>query len=399
MKKLFAVLLCFTMIFAATACGTQATSESDTEGTTAAMQEEGGETPAQNDTAAKGDALNIAIITSPSTVDDGSFNENNYEGVLAFIANHPDAKVTPINEPTGDPANAVKTASDIVADYDVIIGCGFQFAGLASVAADNPDVKFILVDTFPMDETGEEIQLDNMYAMIFAEQESGFFAGLGAALESQSKKVAVINGIAYPSNVNYQWGFESGVNYANKKYNTGVEIVELPSYAGTDVTGADVGGNYVGNFNDEATGKVVANALLDKGCDILFVAAGASGNGVFTAVKENAKAKVIGCDVDQFDDGVNGDENIILTSALKVMDMNVTKQLEKIADGSFTGQNELLTAATDSTGYVNAEGRNQFSEDTIDKLEEAYKLIKDGSIVPASNFNGNTPEDFPGMDK
>ena len=52
--------------------------------------------------------------------------------------------------------------------------------------------------------------------MNFAEQESGFFAGMAAALETKTNKVAVVNGIAYPSNVNYQFGFESGVNYANK---------------------------------------------------------------------------------------------------------------------------------------------------------------------------------------
>ncbi|MDD4648123.1 MAG: BMP family ABC transporter substrate-binding protein, partial [Sphaerochaeta sp.] len=29
--------------------------------------------------------LNIAIITTPSGVDDGSFNQDNYNGILAFI--------------------------------------------------------------------------------------------------------------------------------------------------------------------------------------------------------------------------------------------------------------------------------------------------------------------------
>jgi len=126
-------------------------------------------------------------------------------------------------------------------------------------------VKFILVDSNPTDAEGTEVTCDNVYAMTFKEQESGFFAGLAAALESTTKKVAVVNGIAYPSNVNYQYGFESGVNYANAKYDAGVEVVELPSYAGTDVTNTNVGGNYVGSFADEATGKVVGKALIDEG--------------------------------------------------------------------------------------------------------------------------------------
>ena len=382
MKKFISVLLGTTMAMSLvlTGCG-------------------GSEEKPAEDAEAKGDGLKIAICTSPSGVDDGNFNENNYNGILDFIEENPDATVTPVREESGDPAAAVQAVSDIVGDYDAIVCCGFQFSGIGTIAMDNPDVNFILVDSYPVDGEGNETEIENVYAMQFAEQESGFFAGMAAALETESKKVAIVNGIAFPSNVNYQFGFESGVNYANAKYDTGVEIVELPSYAGTDVTGANVGGNYVGNFSDEATGKVVGNALIGEGCDILFVAAGGSGNGVFTAAKEAGNVKVIGCDVDQFDDGANGSDNIILTSALKVMNTNVYKQLNAIKDGSFAGKNDLLMADTDSTGYVKEEGRNQLSEDTIAKIDEAFALVKDGTIVPAANFNEIAPEDFPGLDK
>ena len=40
-----------------------------------------------------GDGLKIAIVTSPSGVDDGSFNEDNYNGVLKFIETNPGATV------------------------------------------------------------------------------------------------------------------------------------------------------------------------------------------------------------------------------------------------------------------------------------------------------------------
>lgn len=406
MKKILSVLLSATMAGALlTGCGSGAPKETTaapaateaTEATTAAGGEtEAGATEAPAGEAA-GAALKIAIVSSPSGVDDGSFNQDNYNGILDFIAANPDATVTPVREETGDTAAAIQAVADIVADYDVIVCCGFQFAAIGGIANDNPNVKFVLVDSFPTDAEGTEVTCDNVYAMTFKEQESGFFAGIAAALESQTKKVAVVNGIAYPSNVNYQYGFESGVNYANAKYETGVEIVEIASYAGTDVTNANVGGNYVGSFADEATGKVVGKALIDQGCDILFVAAGGSGNGVFTAAKEATGVKVIGCDVDQYDDGANGSDNIILTSGLKVMGMNVEKQLNAIADGSFKGENVLLGADTDSTGFVKAEGRNQMSAETIGKLDEVYALVKDGTIVPAANFNNIQPDDFPGL--
>lgn len=390
MKKILSIALGVAMAGTLlTGCG----SSNGSAETTAAAEGESKAEGAQ----ASGDALKIAIVSSPSGVDDASFNQDNYNGILAFIAENPSATVTPVREETGDTAAALQAVADIVADYDVIVCCGYQFASVGTLAEDNPNVDFILVDSNPTDAEGNEASFDNIYAMTFKEQESGFFAGMAAALESQSKKVAVVNGIAYPSNVNYQYGFESGVNYANEKLEAGAEIVELPSYAGTDVTGANVGGNYVGSFADVATGKVVGKALIDEGVDIIFVAAGGSGTGVFTAAKEATGVKVIGCDVDQYDDGVNGSDNIVLTSALKVMSANVEKQLNAVKDGTFKGGNEVLGADTDSTGFVKAEGRNQMSADTISKLDEAYELVKDGTVVPASNFNGETPEDFTGL--
>lgn len=379
MKKFMAALLCLTM--------------------TAALFAGCGGSADNNDNDDKTAGLKIAIVSSPSGVDDGSFNENNYDGILAFIKNNPDATVTPVREETGDVAAAVQAVTDIVADYDVIVCCGFQFAGIGVLAQENPDVDFILVDSDPSDAEGNTITdgVENIYAMTFKEQESGFCAGLAAAMETKTGRVAVVNGIAYPSNVNYQYGFESGVNYANKHYGTNAQIVELASYAGTDVTGLNVGGNYVGNFSDEATGKVVGEALIKEGVDIMFVAAGASGNGVFTAAKEAGNVFCIGCDVDQYDDGANGDKNIILTSGLKVMDMNVEKQLNAIKDGTFKGGNYLLGADTDSTGFVSEEGRQQMSADTIANITEAFAKVKSGEVVPAANFNGLTPDAFTGL--
>ena len=378
MKKLMALVLAGAMALSMVACG-------------------GSEPVAPESDVPPAEGLKIAIVSSPSGVDDGSFNENNYNGILAFIEANEGATVTPVREETGDVAAAVQAVADIVADYDAIVCCGFQFAGIATIAQENPDVSFILVDSNPSDETGAEVAVDNIYAMTFKEQESGFCAGIAAAMETKTGKVAVVNGIAFPSNVNYQYGFECGVNYANKHLGASAEIVELASYAGTDVTGANVGGNYVGNFSDEATGKVVGEALIGEGVDILFVAAGASGNGVFTAAKEAEGVFCIGCDVDQFDDGVNGNSNIILTSGLKIMDKNVTEQLTAINEGTFVGGNYLLGADTDSTGYVSAEGRCQLSADTIAAVDAAFALVKSGEIVPAANFNGLTPEAFTGL--
>lgn len=392
MRKVLSLVLGASML-TLSACGTSGSQTASTEAVSEVVESVATEL-AEVTSEANENGYKIAIVTSPSGVDDGSFNQDNYEGIQSFIAANSTSTVNAIREESGDPVASVQAVADIVADYDVIVACGFQFAGIGTIAIDNPNVKFILVDSYPVDAEGNEVELENVYAMQFKEQESGFFAGIAAALETKTNKVAVVNGIAFPSNVNYQYGFESGVYYANANYATNVEVVELPSYAGTDVLGTNVGGNYVGTFSDEATGKVVGQALIDEGCDIIFVAAGGSGNGVFTAAKEAGNVMVIGCDADQYDFGANGSSNIVLTTALKVMGLNNERQLAAIADGTFKGGNYLLGADSDSTGYVKEEGRHQLSAETIEKLDAAYELVKSGSIVPAANFNDILPESF-----
>ena len=79
------------------------------------------------------------------------------------------------------------------------------------------------------------------------------------------------------------------------------------------------------------------------------------------------------------------------------MALSVEKQLTAIAEGSFKGANVRLTAATEGTGYVYADGRQQLSDTTLKALEDVFKLVKDGTIVPPSNFSKETVEDFPGL--
>lgn len=326
--------------------------------------------------------LKIIIVTSGSNVDDGSFNQNNYEGILDFIKNNPEATVNTTQ--STDIADSMNDVDSVLADYDVIVLPGFQFASVSTRAVDNPEKYFILVDTDPAP-VDDQTVFDNIYAMTFKEQESGFFAGIAAALETQTGKVAFVGGMAFPPVVNYQFGFEAGVNYANLNLGTDVKLVNVAAYAGTDVTNTNVGGNYVQDFGDEATGKVIGDTLIAQGCDIIFVAAGASGNGVFTAAKE-AGTLVIGCDVDQFDDGAYAGGNVVLTSVFKNMRINVTRSLVDIKGGTFRGGNYLLGADTDSTGYVSATGRHQMSEDTLEALADAFAKLKSGEIVPPGNF-------------
>ena len=117
----FSLLQCFGKLFCAAKSTTAAAGESATTAAAEEMADAG-----KTDEAKKG--LKIAIVSSPSGVDDGSFNQDNYNGILSFIKKHPDATVTPVREETGDTAAVMQAVNDIVADYDVLVCCGFQFA-------------------------------------------------------------------------------------------------------------------------------------------------------------------------------------------------------------------------------------------------------------------------------
>lgn len=66
-KKIVLVLFVALMTAIMAACGNDSANEKEAK---AGSGEEG---------------LKIAIVTSPSGVDDGSFNEDNYNGILSFI--------------------------------------------------------------------------------------------------------------------------------------------------------------------------------------------------------------------------------------------------------------------------------------------------------------------------
>ena len=326
--------------------------------------------------------LRIAIVSSGTGIDDGSFVQENYNGVCDFIKDHKGSTVDTIMEPSGESPAAVDTVGGIAANYDVVVCTGYQFAGITSVAQNNPDTKFVLVDSFPDDGKGNETSAENIYAMKFREEESGFLAGAAAALSTKTNKVAVVNAVVLQSNMNYQYGFMSGVNYANETYGTKAELVQLSKYAGTNSAGNSIGGNYIGSFSDTVRGKEIGKALIDAGCDVIFVAAGEAGNGVFEAVKESpVEDYVIGADTDRSRDGVAGNMNVVLTSAVKNMGINDKRVLESVYNGTFKGGNYILGADTGSTGYVRAPERCRLSDDVIEKLDETLGVIIDGKVI------------------
>ena len=92
----------------------------------------------------------------------------------------------------------VPTVERFAGDYDVFVLPGFNFAAVGDVVLNNPDKYFLVVDSTIQDSEGNPVSASNAYTMTFKEEESGFFAGVAAALSTKTNKVAVVNGMAFP---------------------------------------------------------------------------------------------------------------------------------------------------------------------------------------------------------
>ena len=144
-KKLAALFLSLAMVLALAACGGKDNTNDNASGSN------GGD-------GSTADAkLKICIITTTG-IDDGSFNQNCYEGIQAFIADHPDCTVSDIKEP--DYNELVPTVERMAGDYDVFVLPGFNFSACGDVAAANPDTYFLVVDSTITDAEGNDKTLE-----------------------------------------------------------------------------------------------------------------------------------------------------------------------------------------------------------------------------------------------
>ncbi len=70
----------------------------------------------------------IPILTADGTIDDGIYTKNCYDGIVDFIDENPDATVKEVN--TGDLSQCIQAVQDTIADYDVLVLPGYNFAAI-----------------------------------------------------------------------------------------------------------------------------------------------------------------------------------------------------------------------------------------------------------------------------
>ncbi|WP_379132707.1 BMP family protein [Paenibacillus sp. sgz500958] len=309
-----------------------------------------------NNSGAKSD-VKLGMVTDVGGVNDKSFNQSAWEALQA-IEKEAGVKVKYLQSKSN--ADYQPNLNQFVKDgYSLTWGIGFDLGdALGKVAAENPDAKLAIIDSV--------VDAPNVESVTFSENEGSFLVGVVAGLTTKTNKVGFIGGMESPVIKRFEVGFKAGVLAVN------------PS--------AEVTITYAGAYDKPDTGKSLAATLYDAGNDIIFPAAGATGNGVFNEAKSRndaggAKVWVIGVDKDQ---SLEFGDDVTLTSMVKRVDEAVKMVSQQVIDGTFKGGSTTVLGLKDNGVGLPETSKANVSAEILAKVEEFKKQIIDGTItVPA----------------
>jgi basic membrane lipoprotein Med (substrate-binding protein (PBP1-ABC) superfamily) len=302
-------------------------------------------------------ALRIGLVTDVGKVDDGTFNQYAYEGMMKAAEEF--GLETAFIE-TAQPTDYEKNVEQFALEgYDMIVTVGFMMGETTQKMAEKyPDIKFAIVDF------AYENYPDNLQGMVFREDQAGFLAGALAGLLSESKTVGIVAGMEIPPVKKFRNGYENGVAYV------------CPD--------CEVIGVYIDSFTDPARGKTAALSQVAEGADIIFGAGGPTGSGgILGAAQEGVW--VIGVDQDEYFTTFKGGEadgaDKILSSAMKRVDNAVYNAISTAAMGTFQSGTALFDAANDGVGLAAFhEAESAIPAEIQARLAEIYQMLASGEM-------------------
>jgi basic membrane protein A len=360
MRKFYATLLALALVVPLlVACGGGST------GGTAATSAPAAATSAPaaaEPTAAAGGAtgssdLKIGMVTEIAKRGDKSYNDSAWKGVQDAAK---ELGAEPKVIETTDPNDYEKNIGQFISEgYNVIVTVGFNLGEQTIAAAKaNPDVKFIGVDQFQTEE------IANLAGLNFNEDQAGYLAGVLAASVSKSGKIGAILGTDAVPPV---WRFGEGYRAGAKSVKADIDV--------QTVYHNDVG--FEKTFVDPEWGKATALSMIDQGVDVVFGAGGRTGNGALLAAADRKDKGVfaIGVDTDQYLT-VPEAKDVIITSAIKIIDKGVTDQIKMVADGSFKGGN--VYGEVGLAPYHDLDSK--VPADVKAKIDEVRGKLLDGSL-------------------
>ncbi len=316
----------------------------------------------------------IALITDKGDIDDKSFNQGAWEGVVEYAeANNISHKYYKPQEATNEKyLEAIDLA--VAGGAKIIVTPGFLFEVPVYLAQTKyPNVKFVLLDGDPHSAGSDTVDAvykteKNAVGVHYAEEEAGFLAGY-AAVKDGYRKLGFMGGMAVPAVQAFGYGYLQGAEQA---------AVEL-ALADDAVT---VKYHYTGDFAETDTNKTTAATMFTGGTEVIFACGGSVGKSVMSAASEAGK-KVIGVDVDQKEDSAT-----VITSATKGLGASVKLILDAFFNegwATYGGESYYFDATNNGIGLPNDFTRfTTFNKAAYDAV---YAKIVDDTFDPIRTIN------------
>lgn len=306
------------------------------------------------------ESYSVALVTDLSGVDDRSFNQSAWEGLQEWgkDSNKEKGKGGFNYYEAATDGEYLPSINNAINDgFDLVIGVGFTLQEPIESAADaHKDTDFVLIDSDIQDK-------DNVVSVVFNDNEAAYLAGIAAAKKTQTNHVGFVGGMEGEVIGRFHAGFVAGVHSIDPDIKIDTQ--------------------YAGSFGDAAKGKTIASAMYRSGADVIYHAAGDTGNGIFSEARDIMNHSqenpvwVIGVDRDQEAEGEYKEGNVTLTSTIKAVGVVVEEIAKNAEKGDFPG-NEVLTYGLKDKGVYLADG--QLDDDTLGLIKEAERDIIDGKI-------------------
>ena len=253
---------------------------------------------------------------------DKSFNEGVHDGAELFT------KETGVSvrefEPQNDTQREQALRNFARRGQSPIIAVGFnQASAVKTVAAEFPKLHFVIIDSV--------VEAPNVQSIIFREEQGSYLAGMLAALKSTTGKVGFVGGMDVPLIRKFACGYVQGA----KAGRPSVEVLQ------------NMTGSTPSAWNDPVRGGELARSQIERGADVIFHAAGATGVGVLQAASDAGK----------FGIGVDSNQNQlhpghVLTSMVKQLDVATYRTLMEARDGKWKPGTQVLGLAEDGVGLA-----------------------------------------------
>ena len=236
---------------------------------------------------------------------------------------------------------------------NIVVLVGFANATpLEGLAPQFPDVKFTIVDAV--------VDQPNVQSVVFKEHEGSFLVGMAAAMASQTGKAGFVGGMDIPLIRNFAHGYEQGFKHVTADGEVFVNMTGTTPEA----------------WNDPVRGGELAISQFDRGADVVYAAAGATGLGVLQAAADAGKLSI----------GVDSNQNhlhagSVLTSMLKRVDVAVRNAMMGAMDGSWQPGLQVLGLAEEGVGYaIDENNRALITAEMEAELEAAKAAIIAGEL-------------------